>query len=176
MAGSLKDQLLAAGLVSKHQLRSAESEKRKAKKGGSAAPAASADLARQAQAEKAERDRELNRKRQEEAERKANAAAIKQIIEANRIDKGNGDHPYNFLDGKKIRRIHVTSEIHAQLVKGMLCLAKLDGRHELVRAEVAEKIRERDPGRVIMPPPAQPETPSEEDPYAAYKVPDDLIW
>ncbi len=176
MAGSLKDQLLKAGLVNRQQVKKVEHEKRKSKDAGKAGTAAGTDAARRAQAEKAERDRELNRKRQEEAERKANAAAIKQLIEANRLDKGEGDIPYNFTDGSRISRIYVTPEIHAQLVKGTLCLARLGPRHELVRPDVAEKIRARDPSRVIMPAAAEPETPAADDPYAAYQVPDDLIW
>lgn len=172
MAGSLRDQLLKAGVVNKQQVKKAAHEKRK----GKAAPAPDAGAAQRAQAAKAEHDRELNRRRQEEAERKANAAAIRQLIESNRIERSEGEIPYNFTDGSKIRRIHVTPEIHAQLVKGTLCLAKLGGRHELVRPEVAEKIRARDPARVILPAAAAPESPAADDPYAAYQVPDDLIW
>jgi len=173
MAGSLKDQLLKAGLVSTKQVKKADHEKRKGKGG---APAPDNNAAQRAQAEKAERDRALNRQRQEEAERKANAAAIRQLIESNRIDKGAGDVPYNFTDGSKISRVYVTAEVHAQLVKGTLCLAKLGARHELVRPDVAEKIRARDPSRVIMPAAGEPDAPAADDPYAAYQVPDDLIW
>lgn len=173
MAGSLKDQLLKAGLVNTKQVKKAAHEKRKGQGGGSAPDTGAAQ---RAQAEKAARDRELNRQRQEEAERKANAAAIRQLIESNRIDKGEGDIPYNFTDGGKISRIYVTGEVHAQLVKGALCLAKLGARHELVRPDVAEKIRARDPSRVIIPAAAAPEAPAADDPYAAFQVPDDLIW
>jgi uncharacterized protein YaiL (DUF2058 family) len=177
MAESLKDQLLKAGLVSKQQVRNVEAEKRKGAKKGAPAPVKeSAEAARRAQAEKAERDRELNRKREEEAEKKAAGAAIKQLIEANRIEKRDGEVPFNFIDGSKVRRVYVTPELHAQLVQGALCVAKLAGKHELVPRETAEKIQARDPNRVIIPAPAAPETPAEDDPYAAYKVPDDLIW
>jgi len=175
MAGSLKEQLLKAGLVSQQQVKKAAHEKRKSKDGGTQQQTA-AEAARRAAAAKAERDRELNRQRQEEAERKANAAAIRQLIEANRLDKTDGEIPYNFTDGNKIRRIYVTPDLHAQLVKGTLCIAKLGGRHELVRPDVAEKIRARDPSRVIMPVASEPEAPAADDPYAAYQVPDDLIW
>lgn len=175
MAGSLKDQLLKAGLVSQQQVKKAAHEKRKNKDGDKQQQAA-ADAARRAAEQKAERDRELNRQRQEEAERKANAAAIRQLIEANRLDKTAGEIPYNFTDGTKIRRIYVTAELHAQLLKGTLCLAKLGQRHELVRPDVAEKIRARDPSRIIMPATDTKDTPAADDPYAAYQVPDDLIW
>lgn len=175
MAGSLKDQLLKAGLVSQQQVKKAAHEKRKSKDGNQQQQAA-AEAARRAAEEKAQRDRELNRQRQEEAARKAAAAEIRQLIEANRLDKTEGDIPYNFTDGNKVRRIYVTAELHAQLVKGTLCIAKLGQRHELVRPEVAEKIQARDPSRVIMPVPDATTAPPADDPYAAYQVPDDLIW
>ena len=163
MGGSLKDQLLKAGLVNKQQVKKAAHE-----------PAD--DATRRQAVQKAERDRALNRQRQEEAERKALAAQIKQIIESNRLEKWEGDLPYNFADGNKIRRIYVRREIHEQLVRGVLGIAKLGGRHHLIQADIARKIHERDPARVILPGTAADETPDADDPYAAFQVPDDLIW
>ncbi len=174
MGGSLKDQLLKAGLVNKQQVKKAAHEQRKAR--NQPAPAPRGDDIAQRQAQKAERDRELNRQRQEEAERKALAAQIKQLIEANRVEKWEGDRPYHFTDGSKVRRIYVSSEIHEQLVRGTLAIAKLAGRHHLVGRDAAEKIHERDPARVILPSAAEEQIPESDDPYAAYQVPDDLIW
>jgi len=177
MAGSLRDQLLKAGLVNQQQVKKAEHEKRKTKAPQQDAKAGAAAAAQQAQAAKAERDRELNRQRQEEAERKATAAQIKQIIEANRLEKTDGEIPYNFVDGNKVKRLYVSKELHEQLVRGKLAIAKLAGRHELVPLDAAEKIAERDPKRVILPnAQTATETPAADDPYAAYQVPDDLIW
>lgn len=176
MAGTLKDQLLKAGLVSTKQVRQAQHQQRKTR--GTGQPAEPGhEAAQRAQAQKAERDRELNRQRQEEAARKEVAAQIKQLIETNRLPRAEGDIPYNFIDGTRIKRIYVTPEIQAQLVKGSLCIAKLGGRHELVRRDVAEKIHARDPKRVIIPT-VDPEPPATtaDDPYAAYQVPDDLMW
>lgn len=173
MAGSLKEQLLKAGLVTTKQVKQAQHQQRKTK-GPKNDPQAGAAL-RQAQAEKTQRDRELNRRRQEEAERKAIAAQIRQLIEDNRLENVDGEVVYNFVDGAKVRRLHVNAAAHAQLVRGTLHIAKLHGRHYLVNAETAEKIRQRDPARVIAPndAPAQPAT---DDPYATYQVPDDLMW
>lgn len=177
MAGSLKDQLLKAGLVSTKQVKQASHEQRKSSKG--AYPKAKADEAARAEAQaataKMERDRELNRKRQEEAERKAQFAQIKQLVEANRLADADGDIPYNFTDGTKVKRIHVTKEAHAQLMRGALAIARQGGRYHLVRPDVAEKIRERNAASVITIN-AVAESPAADDPYAAYQVPDDLIW
>lgn len=174
MGNSLRDQLLKAGLVNTKQVKQSQHQQRKAK-GPKVDPAQQA-AAQQAQAAKAERDRDLNRKRQEEAERKALAAQIKQIVEANRIDKGEGDIPYNFVDGSKVKRIYVTKPLHEQLVRGALCIVKQGGRYELLPLEAAEKVRERDAARVIAAQAEAPTAPEENDPYAAFQVPDDLIW
>lgn len=176
MAGSLRDQLLKAGLVNQQQVKKAAHEKRKTKAPPQDDKARAAAAAQQAQAAKAERDRELNRQRQEEAERKAAAAQIKQIIETSRLEKTDGDIPYNFVDGSKVKRLYVTKELQEQLVRGKLAIAKLAGRHELVPLEAAEKIAERDPKRVILTNTGTAEQPAADDPYAAYQVPDDLIW
>lgn len=174
MAGSLKDQLLKAGLVSAKQVKQSQHQQRKTR-GQPNAAQSGAELQR-AQQEKVQRDRELNQQRQQEAERKAVAAQIRQLIEANRLEKIDGETPYNFVDGTKIKRIHVTPEIHAQLVRGVLHIAKLGGRHHLVNAETADKIRQRDPLRVISPIAPAPAQSDENDPYADYQVPDDLMW
>ncbi|MDD3517284.1 MAG: DUF2058 domain-containing protein [Chromatiales bacterium] len=179
MSSSLQEQLLKAGLVDEQRLRKARQEQRKPKgpKPPKKAPRVDerAEQARRLQAEKAERDRELNRQREEAAARKALNAQIRQMVEASRLPKGEGDLTYNFVDGQKIRRIHVTPEVHARLVQGGAGIVKLDGRYEVVPAEVAEKIRERDANRVVGG--GAPAVASEEDDaYAKFKVPDDLMW
>lgn len=173
MGGSLKEQLLKAGLVNKQQVKKADHEKRKSK---TAPRTDGAAAARQQAEQKAQRDRELNRQRQEETERKALVAQIKQLIEGNRLDKWEGELPYNFTDGSRIKRIYVTREVQQQLIGGRLGIAKLGGRHHLVPLDVAERIRERDPARVVIPGADQGPEQAADDPYAEFKVPDDLIW
>ncbi|MFA5529082.1 MAG: DUF2058 domain-containing protein [Thiohalomonadaceae bacterium] len=179
MGNSLQEQLLKLGLVDEKRARQAKQQKRQEQKRDPAA--AQKDARRQqalkAQAEKAERDRELNRQRQEESERKARAAQIKQMIEANRLPKGDGDVTYNFIDGRKVRRLYVNPEVHRLLVNGGALVVKLHGQYNIVPVAVAEKIGERDAACVISPPEAPPSaTPAPDDPYAKYQVPDDLMW
>lgn len=180
MGNSLQSQLLKMGLVDEKKLKQAKKEKhKKAKqkqgKNNRVAADGAKRLAQQAMAGKAERDRELNRQRKEDAECKALAAQIKQIIEANRVPKDDGDVPYNFVDGNKVKRIYVTEEVQRRLSLGRLAIVRLEGWHELVPVEVAEKIRERAPDYVLEG--KESEQPGDEDdPYADYKVPDDLMW
>ncbi|MEN8214555.1 MAG: DUF2058 family protein, partial [Pseudomonadota bacterium] len=78
-------------------------------------------------------------------------------------------------DGSVVKRIHVNAGEVKQLSNGRLCIIKLDGEYELVPTAVAEKIRQRDQGiQILSNQPA--ETPDEDDPYADFQVPDDLMW
>ncbi|HEY0720145.1 MAG TPA: DUF2058 domain-containing protein [Gammaproteobacteria bacterium] len=171
MAGSLKDQLLKAGLVSEKQLKQASHEKRKAKGNEPAKPL----IDKAQESAKAQRDRELNRKRQEEAELKARHAQIKQIVEAHRLTDAEGDIPFNFTDGTRIKRLYLKREIQEQVINGRLLIVRQGGRYHLVRPEIAEMIRERNAASVITLA-ASAEAPAADDPYADYQVPDDLIW
>ena len=179
MSNSLLEQLKKVGLVDDKQIRQAKQDRQKQQKGhtGQAAPTHEAkQLAQRAQAEKIERDRQLNQQRQEEEARKAIAAQIKQLIESNRIENRDGEIAYNFTDGKKIKRIHVNGSVHKELCKGQLAIAKLGNRYELVPSDIADKIRERDASCVIARTSNEATTTTENDPYAAYTVPDDLMW
>lgn len=180
--GGLRDQLLKSGLVNEKQVKKAQQEKRKASqqqqgKSGTEADQNKRELQR-IQAEKAERDRQLNLERAREAERKAITAQVRQLIEAHRQPKGGGEVPFNFVDGEKVKRLYLADSVRGQIARGQLAIVKLDQQYELVPAEVAEKIRQRDAGAVILQnDPARKNAPREEDdPYAAYQVPDDLLW
>ncbi len=179
MANSLHDQLMKAGLVDQKKVKQAKKEKYKQQKQqpkNHPEPTDEAKLAAQrAQAEKQERDRELNRQRQEEAQRRAVAAQIAQIIEQNQVSREGGETPYNFADGAKVKKIHVTAEQHRQLGNGRLAIVRQGESYQLVPADAAIKIRERDAACVIVLN-ASKEAPAEDDPYAAYQVPDDLMW
>lgn len=178
MSNSLQNQLLKMGLVDEKKVNQVKKEKHKqAKQQGKKAQAVdeAARLAQQAAAQKAERDRELNRQRKEEAERRALAAQVRQLIEVNRLPKGDGEIAYNFSDGSMVKRLYVTEQVQRQLGLGRLAIVRLDEEYELVPTAVAEKIRQRDEGCVILC--NEPEQNSDEDdPYADYQIPDDLMW
>jgi uncharacterized protein len=179
MANSLHEQLLKAGLTDEKKVNKAKKAKqrkeREQRHGKKLPENEAARLARQAQAREAERNRELNRKRHEEAERKAITAQIRQLIEMNQLPREEGDIAYNFSDGGKIQRIHVTEKQHAQLSRDQLAIVKLDGRYEIVPLGVAEKISLRDASFVVERGESESED-IENDPYADFKVPDDLMW
>lgn len=182
MSESLRDQLLKAGLVGRQQVKEVEARKRKQTrqehKGQGPAPD-QRDQARlqvqRAQAEKAERDRRLNQDRQAAVERRARAAQARQIIEQHRVARRDGEVAYHFQDGARVKKIFVSPPLHQQLVAGALAIVRLDGRYELIPAEVVEKLRERDPACLVARAEPTPAAQDEGD-YAEYQVPDDLMW
>ena len=180
--GSLRDQLLKVGLVDEKQIKKASRDKRKQdrqrRKGKTETSKQDTSPQQPALAKKIERDRALNRQLQAQAERKAVAAQIKQLIETNRLPKDDdGDVPFNFADNNKIKRIYVSEAVRKQLSQGKLAIVRLDGRYELVPSTIVEKIRIRDEKCVILcNEPQVNSSDNADDPYADYRVPDDLVW
>jgi uncharacterized protein YaiL (DUF2058 family) len=179
MANSFGDQFLKAGLVSKTQLSKANKTKSKQQKLKNKQKIEVVDeaavAARQAAVEKAARDRELNRWQKEEVERKAVHAQVRQLVELNRLPLDDGEVGYNFQDGTAIRKIFVSADIHDKLGRGLLAIVRFDGRYEVIPSVVAEKIMLRERSCIVSNAATQLES-GEDDPYAEYKVPDDLMW
>ena len=104
------------------------------------------------------------------------AAQIKQLIETNRIAERDGEVAYNFTDGNKVKRLYISEELHKQLSRGRLAIVRLGEGYELVPAPVAEKIKQRDEHCVVICDQPSGDDPGEDDPYADYQIPDDLMW
>lgn len=176
---SLQDQLLKAGIVDSKKAQKIKKEKRKETrsqpKGKERVDEAKED-ARRHIAEKVERDRELNRQQQEVSEKKAIQAQIIQLIKMNRIDRSSGDVPYQFTDGKKIKKVHVTTRLQNELIRGRVAIARLGEGYELLPAAAARKIMQRDAQAILLLNTNESVSVDEDDPYAAYEIPDDLMW
>ena len=179
MANSFGDQLLKAGLVNRDQLNKAKKSKHKQKKQkknqSGAVVNEATESARQAAVEKAARDRELNRQQKQAVERKAVQAQIRQLVEMNRLPRDDGELAYNFQDGTAIRKIYVSAQIRDQLGRGRLAIVRLDSGYEVIPSAVAEKIKLRDEACIVSHATTQAES-GDDDPYAEYQVPDDLMW
>lgn len=178
MGNSLQDQLLKAGLVDEQRVKQARSSKRKKGKqtGGKVRPG-DEDRRRtqEAAAEKARRDSELNRQHREEAQRKAEANELRQLIHTNRIPRSDGDVAFSFLHGNSIKRLYVTADQQRKLAKGNLAVVCQDTGYELLLPDVAERVRTRDERLVVVL--NKPGNDGDgDDEYSDYKVPDDLMW
>lgn len=178
MGNSLQDQLLAMGLTNQKKAKAAEKEKKKnaknARKGEEVVDhvKVAAEKARQ---EKLERDKALNAEKKAQDEAKAIAAQIKQLIQMNAIS-AEGEVAYNFTAGKKIKKVHVTEDIQDRLSRGKLAIAGLDNTYVVIPLGVADKIRQRDEACFIYIAENTSQEPDEDDPYADYQIPDDLMW
>ncbi len=177
---SLQDQLLKAGLVNKKKIKQAERNKQKVAKQVRQGEdvideaKASAEASRLA---KLEKDKQHNEKIKAEAQAKALQAQIKQLILGHGIDRKHGDIDYNFTDGTKVKRIQVDSLMQHQLSRGMLAIAKIANDYFVLPGVVAQKIRERDETSIVYQADlTAQEAIEEDDPYADYQIPDDLMW
>jgi uncharacterized protein YaiL (DUF2058 family) len=180
MSMSLREQLLQAGLGTKNQSKQAKQQQRQQGRNKAAAAQRQKEhqqRAAQAQAAKAARDQELNRKRQEQAERKERWAQIRQLIEQHRLEKLQTDEYFSFIDRQKVRRISVDAARREQLTGGSLVIVRCEGRYDVVPAETAERIREREPRAVVvLGQDLTTAAPDDSDPYKDFVVPDDLMW
>ena len=176
---SLQEQLLKAGLVDKKKVKQVNQDKSKQHKEvlrtGVEKVNASREAALEMQRKNAERARELNSQRDAAATQKAIQAQIAQLVRQNKQPKGKGDVPYNFTFGTKIERIHVTAQIVEHLVAGRLVIVHMNDSFELVPRVIGEKIAQRDASIVVQIKKKAQEV-EEDDPYADYKIPDDLMW
>ncbi|MDB5962270.1 MAG: nucleoprotein/polynucleotide-associated enzyme [Massilia sp.] len=180
---SLHEQLLKAGLVDKNKVKQAahkqHQQKNQQKKVERRTGTETVDEARAAalelQRKNAEKAREANAQRDAAAHQKAILAQIAQMLNNNRQAKGNGDIAYNFTHGSKIERIYVSAAVRDHLTAGRLVIVVLNGVVELVPRVIADKIAERDASLVVRV--NKPSTQvDEDDPYAAFQIPDDLMW
>jgi len=177
---SLQEQLLKAGLASAAQAKSVKSEKHKQtqlqRKNNVTAVDEAKALALKTQAEKVAKDRELNQLRQQQDEQKQLLAQVKQLIELNRQEMDVDGTAYHFNDHNKMKTLYVSEAMRTTLMNGRAAIVKLDGKYEVVSADVANKISERDKASVVLLNVAVENNTSENDPYADYQIPDDLIW
>ena len=176
---SLQDQLLKAGLADEKKATAIRSEKRKKRKQqpkGAVEVNEAETRARQAREEKAERDRQLNLERQRAAEKKAIQAQIRQLVETNRLDRSRGETSYQFVHDKKIKKLFVDDTMVDQLSRGRLAIVFVNDNYEIVAEGVARKIMERDESAVVVLHDRKQDDAGEDDPYAGYEIPDDLMW
>lgn len=183
MAKSLQEQMLEMGLVNQKkakknakEMKKAAHQKRTGQDEGLEDTRAAAEAARKA---KAEHDKELNRQREAEAQQKAINAQIKQLISTNAITDA-GDIKYNFVRDKKVKQIYVAQAVWDRLSRGQLAIIADESNKEesyrVIPLQVAEKIRQRAADYFILIAEAQGDEMDEDDPYAAYQIPDDLMW
>lgn len=180
MSKSLQDQLLKAGLVGKDKAQKVKKQQQKQKKQQKKSKEETVDETKlqiqQAKLEQQEKDRKLNEARMQEAEKKAIAAQIKQLIEMNAISTVGGEVEHRFSFDSKIKKIYVTEKVRDELLKSRVAIVKNGERFQVVPKPVADKIAERDASVVIGLSEGESKPDTDDDYYAQFEIPDDLMW
>ena len=179
MSNPFQDQLLKAGLVTKKQVQKVKQDQNRKRKQQYSKKEKVVDetklKAQQAVEEKTRRDRELNRKKENQARQKAISIEINQLITDNCLVRDEScDIVYNFEHNKKVKRIYVNAEMKQKIVQGKLGIARIEGRYELVAKSIAERIQQKNDKRIVIF--NAQDSVDENDPYAEYQVPDDMMW
>ncbi|MGT3356653.1 DUF2058 domain-containing protein [Yersinia enterocolitica] len=175
---TLQEQMLKAGLVSSKKMAKVQ---RTAKKSRVQAREAREAVEENKKAQ-LERDKQLSEQQKQAALSKEYKAQVKQLIEMNRINLSKGDIVFNFTDNNLIKKIVVDKMTQAQLISGRLAIARVvadnngESEYAIIPASVADKIAQRDANSIVLNSALSQEEQDEEDPYADFKVPDDLMW
>lgn len=175
---TLQEQMLKAGLVSSKKVAKVQ---RTAKKSRVQAREARAAVEENKKAQ-IERDKQLSEQQKQAVLAKEYKAQVKQLIEMNRITVAKGDIDFNFTDNNLIKKVAVDKITQTQLIKGRLAIARLvvegsgDAQYAIIPAIVADKIAQRDADSIVLNSTLSQEEQDEDDPYADFKVPDDLMW
>ncbi len=180
---TLQEQMLKAGLVSSKKMAKVQ---RTAKKSRVQAREAREAVEENKKAQ-LERDKQLSEQQKQAVLAKEYKAQVKQLIEMNRITVARGDIGFNFTDNNLIKKIMVDKPTQTQLINGRLAIARLaiarlavdnkpEGEYAIIPAVVAEKIAQRDASSIVLHSALSQDEQDEDDPYADFKVPDDLMW
>ena len=180
MGKTLLDQLKKTGLVDSKKARQIKKEqhtKKKKKKGkGGNQTSAIQKEALKYQADKKAKDKALNQKKREEEQKRSHQAQLKQLIENKRISEKDGDIRFHFSDGSKVERLHVTEKTQEQLTGGQLGIVKWQNQYHIIPKDVAQKIQQQEPAALLFLSDGEKTSKTNDDPYAQYTVPDDLMW
>jgi len=175
---TLQEQMLKAGLVSSKKMAKVQ---RTAKKSRVQAREAREAVEENKKAQ-LERDKQLSEQQKQAVLAKEFRAQVKQLIEMNRITVAKGNITFNFTDGNLIKKIEVDKQTQTQLINGRLAIARLvinakgDCDYAIIPAGVADKIAQRDADSIVLNSALSQEEQDEDDPYADFKIPDDLMW
>ncbi|OTG80304.1 DUF2058 domain-containing protein [Acinetobacter sp. ANC 4648] len=174
---ALQAQLLKAGLVDNKKAKKLSKQVQHEQRTGQSIEAELKAKIEQDKQEKIAKDQSLNMEKQRQLEEKALKASIIQMISQHQIKDTDGEIAYQFIDDAKIKKVYINQQIYNALVSGSLIIAKDHDRYAFLPKELAERINDKMPGFLIMNNSEKNDEITEEvDPYAAYVIPDDLMW
>ncbi|MGB0895464.1 MAG: DUF2058 domain-containing protein [Parashewanella sp.] len=180
MANALQEQLLKAGLASKQKVKQVKTQKRKNRKANidDGSDALKRELAEKKQLQ-AEKDKQLNERRFAEAMEKGQVRSL--ITEFTRTALKVSDFAeikFNYTLSNKIYSVYITEEVQSKLLNGQLGIVRHDETSYIVPFKLAERVNLLVPDwcGYLATEDDKTEAVAEDDPYADYEIPDDLMW
>ena len=178
---SLQDQLMKSGLINKQKAKQAQTEKRrkakqKKKKGSLEISDVQLVINEQKKLQK-QQDLEKNKETQAQLDERSAHGKLIQMIAQHCEKNYQGEIDYHFTFEMKVKRIAVNEKTQQGLINGSLAICVLNEAFYLINKEAAAKLLEIDPSVLV----ALHEKVSaseieEDDPYAEFAIPDDLVW
>ncbi len=167
---SLRDQLLKAGLVTKEQVKKAETKpqlKRRSKNTNHKINSSQKKQIRKPKPKRELSDLEQfyhqrssveNKERQQEKKAKEELAQLKKernlkisrLVNENMLAIDDPSERYNFVIGTAVKYIYVSAAQLDELADGKLALTFLKGKCRVISSDMAKEIREIDPRRLIV--------------------------
>ncbi|WOT06823.1 DUF2058 domain-containing protein [Shewanella youngdeokensis] len=180
MANPFQEQLLKAGLVSKQKVRDTKTQKRRDKK---AKVDDGSDLLKKEIAAKKlaqiAKDKQLNEQRFKEASEKGLVRGLVTEFKKFAISPArDADIKFNYTFENKIFSLYVDQKMQGQLLKGQLGIIRHEDVSYLVPHKLVERVNLLVPAWVgyLWSKEDNVEVVEEDDPYADYVIPDDLMW
>lgn len=174
---ALQAQLLKAGLVDNKKAKKLSKQAVHEQRTGQSDEAELKAKIAQDQQEKLEKDQALDLEKKRLLQGKELKAAIVQMINQHKIRDIDGEVSYQFIDESKVKKIYLNQQIYNALVSGSLVVAKESDSYAILPKALADRINDKMKGFIIVNNSEKNEQiTDEEDPYAAYVIPDDLMW
>ncbi|WP_314914178.1 DUF2058 domain-containing protein [Acinetobacter harbinensis] len=174
---ALQAQLLKAGLVDKKKAKKLSKQAVHEQRTGQSNEAELKAKIAQDKEQKLAKDQALDLEKKRLLQGKELKAAIVQMISQHKIHQLDGDVAYQFIDESKVKKIYLNQQIYNALVSGSLVIAKEDDSYAVLPKILADRIDAKMTGFIIVNNSQKNEQiTDEEDPYAAYVIPDDLMW
>ncbi len=173
---ALQAQLLKAGLVDNKKAKKLSKQAVHEKRTGDGNEAEIKANIEKAKQEKLAKDHAIEQEKKALLQEKELKAAIMQMIQQHKIRDTDGEISYQFID-EKIKKIYLNQQIYNALVAGSLVIARDNESYAILPKALADRINAKMEGFIIVNNSEKNEqTTDEEDPYAAYVIPDDLMW
>lgn len=170
---TLAEQMLKAGLVNQKKVKKTAKSSKKSR----ALKKEIKEATEQAKLNKQQKDNELNQQQKNEQYQKEIFAQIKQLIKTNAQNREDGEETYQFNHDGKIKTIYLTEKLKKDVIDGRLAIVSIeDDLYELIPVIVATKIAQRDEKYIVLINDKSLDIIDEDDPYAEFQIPDDLMW